>query len=187
MCRSPSHPPSPFPPLSHPIYQRNHMVSPNSEQRLYHEPFDFILQSSDLSHQITSFVRRNARADYRSADAASTAESCFRRHVYVWNTECFGASISKRQFPHTSEHVLELWASAWYITYFLSSHNNGRWSRMASGAVSAARMMISEIPRFKVLVATKEHQQSSKKRMPRGISIKRTLIGALLQLTIIYR
>lgn len=39
-------------------------------------------------------------------------------------------------------------------TYFLSSQRRGKWRRMARGAVSAARMMISEIPRFKVLVAS---------------------------------
>lgn len=51
------------------------MVGPSPEQRLDHEPLDFILQTPNLSHQITSFVRRNTRTDYRSADAASTAES----------------------------------------------------------------------------------------------------------------
>ena len=37
---------------------------------------------------------------------------------------------------------------------FLSSASRGRWSRISSGSVSAAKTTNSEIPRFKVLVAS---------------------------------
>lgn len=36
---------------------------------------------------------------------------------------------------------------------FLSSQRRGRWRRMARGEVSAARMMISAVPRLRVFVA----------------------------------
>ncbi len=37
---------------------------------------------------------------------------------------------------------------------FLSSQRSGRWSRIASGVVSAARTIRSEVPRFSDLVAS---------------------------------
>lgn len=37
---------------------------------------------------------------------------------------------------------------------FLSSHKSGRCSKIASGAVSAARTIISDVPLFKVFVAS---------------------------------
>ena len=37
---------------------------------------------------------------------------------------------------------------------FLSSHNNGRWRRISSGSVSAAKMINSACPLFSVLVAS---------------------------------
>jgi hypothetical protein len=39
---------------------------------------------------------------------------------------------------------------------FLSSHKSGRWSRISSGSVSAARTMNSDCPRLRVLVAAIE-------------------------------
>lgn len=37
---------------------------------------------------------------------------------------------------------------------FLSSHKSGKWSKISIGSVSAAMMMNSEIPLFKVLVVS---------------------------------
>lgn len=68
-------------------------------------------------------------------------------------------------------------------TLSLTSQSSGRWRRIASGEVSAARIINSETPRFKVLVAVgKEIRYHLDDLLSRAMH---TLVGALLELSVV--
>lgn len=52
---------------------------------LDHQPFDSILQFSDLWHQVTRLVCGDASSNDRSGDTTSSTKGGFGRDINVWN------------------------------------------------------------------------------------------------------
>ena len=60
--------------------------------------------------------------------------------------------MQRRRMGRSSSHI-SIMAVRMYGSLTFSSHNKGRWSKISRGSASAVRMMTSEIPRLRVLVA----------------------------------
>jgi hypothetical protein len=52
---------------------------------LDHKSLHLILQASDLSHQVTSLIRRNTGRDDGAAHTTGATQCGLRRHVHVWH------------------------------------------------------------------------------------------------------